>query len=391
MERSQSKSPHDTDQFEQDPEIRKKVPQSDHKDIVDDQPHFSYGLLDPRNPQKFPEAAATNDAVLEGEHILGIEVTVPALAKRCTLGNIDPQHTDGKTDRAAIQDACDSELPPKGAKLVTVRPDPDSIGAMAILELRAKGALPDDSSRLGSEVGFVCGRCGYDHPTGTFCGDLSKILERKNEIAAVDCASRGAWPGPKPLPSRDNPWPDGLKTYSCIGAAVVDKKLTIAERVQIMKQWLISGEEPAGYAEQVANERKDLIRALENKEIEILSSDYNEIIKVNSKHRAATMIGYSYAPIVIARNPEFKHSTGNIGQKYTLCQFELGWVDLPKCIEELNALEENRGGMPEWGGTPTIIGSPQGSPSVLTMHQIETIVTKHILKARKLNPLNYGE
>ena len=136
------------------------------------------------------------------------------------------------------------------------------------------------------------------------------------------------------------------------------------------------------YAEQIINERKDLIRARENKEIKILSSDYNEIIMVDSRHRAATMIGYAYAPVVLARNPEFKHSTGEMGQKYTLCQYDIGWIDLRKCIEELNILEEKMGGMPDWGGSPMIIGSPQGTPSVLTMHQVRNSIIHHILKKR---------
>ena len=184
-------------------------PSSDYTDIVNDQPHFQYGLLDPRNPQKFPEAAATNDTLLKGEHILGIEVTVGALAQRCTLGNIDPQHTDGKHDRAAIQEAYECPLPFQNTLLVTVRPDPDSIGAMAVLELRAQGTIIDSSSILGAEVGYVCGRCGWDHPTGSLCSDLAKISERIEDIASVDCASRGSWPGVKPLPTRENPWPDG--------------------------------------------------------------------------------------------------------------------------------------------------------------------------------------
>lgn len=30
-----------------------------------------------------------------------------------------------------------------------------------------------DSSELGCEAGFVCGRCGWDHPTATLCADLT--------------------------------------------------------------------------------------------------------------------------------------------------------------------------------------------------------------------------
>ncbi len=79
-----------------------------------------------------------------GPNTLGIEVTRDAFAKRCGLGNIDPQHSDGPTDysrqdSSAIEAALTWELPPDGAKLVTLRYDKDAIGAMAVLMLRADG------------------------------------------------------------------------------------------------------------------------------------------------------------------------------------------------------------------------------------------------------------
>ena len=57
-----------------------------------------YGILDPR---KTSEAQANNNTLL-GEKTLGIEVTIPELAVRCKLGNIDPQHSQNK-QQAAIE------------------------------------------------------------------------------------------------------------------------------------------------------------------------------------------------------------------------------------------------------------------------------------------------
>src|SRR5688500_2775611 len=95
---------------------------------------YTYGLL--RNDLS-SEADSHNDALL-GAHTLGIEVTTQALAERCGLGNIDPQHRhDGSS--SAIEDSLTWTLPASGSKLVTLRSDKDSIGAMAVLTLRAKG------------------------------------------------------------------------------------------------------------------------------------------------------------------------------------------------------------------------------------------------------------
>ena len=47
---------------------------------------YTYGLLDPR------AGVAGENLPLLGAATLGIEVTVPELARRCGLGNIDPQH-----------------------------------------------------------------------------------------------------------------------------------------------------------------------------------------------------------------------------------------------------------------------------------------------------------
>ena len=98
---------------------------------------YQYGLIDPR---PIPDAKTANDKLFENPHgVLGIEVTIPAYALRCTLGNIDPQHTDGNKDLAAIELAQTCEIPPSEATMVTVRADLDALGSMALLEYRANG------------------------------------------------------------------------------------------------------------------------------------------------------------------------------------------------------------------------------------------------------------
>jgi hypothetical protein len=112
------------------------------------------------------EADAYN-ATLLNESTLGIEVTAEHLAVLCGLGNIDPQH-NGNRGLSAIEEALTHPLPPDGSRLVTLRLDKDSVGAMAVLRLRHM-CQADNLDRclitwIGAidRLGFVQARA--DHP-----------------------------------------------------------------------------------------------------------------------------------------------------------------------------------------------------------------------------------
>ena len=109
------------------------MPNTHRSSIADLTRVYRYELLDPR-------PGADNRHLL-GACTLGIEITVPNLAAECGLGNIDPQHTASSASRAAIEEAVEAPLPPADACLVTVRPDPDAFGAMAVLAMRATASI----------------------------------------------------------------------------------------------------------------------------------------------------------------------------------------------------------------------------------------------------------
>ena len=134
---------------------------------MNDERHYTYAIATPETLSG-PAAART----------LGIEVTDPVLADACGLGNIDPQHGNrpGPLVPAAIEACLDVALPPDGARLVTIRADADAIGAIALLQLRAQGARPDEPMRA-----------------------------RIAGIAAADRHDRGRWPGPRALPNGQIP------------------------------------------------------------------------------------------------------------------------------------------------------------------------------------------
>src|SRR3989344_810104 len=309
---------------------------------------YQYGLIDPR---PIPEAKASNDKLFENpQGVLGIEVTIPAYAEKCTLGNIDPQHTEGKVDLAAIEVAQTCDVPPSEASMVTVRADLDALGSMALLKYRAKGGeiTPEISSRIEA-------------------------------IATSDKFARGGWPGKSELPNKEKPWPTSgsaseNKNLAPIGARVMDFKVPVADRVKSVEEYLAQGLEPAGYREKVEAERAEMIGAIESGGIKIEVVADGSIAYVESSHRSGTNLGYSQAPIVVAFNPIFKQGPGDPYKKYTICQYDGTWVDLVAVKEELAKLEEG------WGGSPTIIGSPQGKSSEIYKGKIIEIVARHARK-----------
>ncbi len=392
---------------------------------------MKFKTLDPRDPKKVPQAVEQNNKIFRADYrcvcgnawetisthvaicemcgshlsvesgeitphpVLGIEVTIAALAERCNLGNIDPQHTGGDASVAAIEVALTAELPPKDATLVTVRPDLDSVGAMAVLNIR-------------SNIGTV--QHGVEDQDTQYLFDTGVDM-----IATADKFACGEWKS-KLLPTAKQPWDkNDFPETAAIAAAISDHEVPFSTRVGWMEEWLFTRAEPEGYRARVEAERAEMIRAIEEKKIKstiytIVDCDscketligrdnfcsycgipgtevwcqeigkgsgaplLYQIAVVVSTHRFATQLGYSCAPIVICLNPEFRIGEGDPHRKFTICQYQAGYVDLEKVQAELNQLE------PGWGGQPNIKGSPQGTNSTLTVEKILEILEKNLLK-----------
>ncbi len=293
---------------------------------------FNFSVLDPRN---IPAAVEANEKLFSGP-VYGIEVTIPALAKRC-VANLDPQHTGGDASRAAIEDAVMVELPSEGITLVTVRADLDAVGAMAVFSIRAKGE------------------------------GLESAKERINMVATADKFARGGWPGRREVGASD-----GDEQLAAIASAVSNFKVPLSERVAMTEKWLLTGEEPAGYRARVEAERAEIRRAIAAGEIKVSEAANGRIAVVESTHRAATSVGYCLAPVVVARNPAFKLGGGESHVKFTICQFAGGFVDIRTALAALAQRELG------WGGSPTIGGSPQGVSSTLTTDHVVEVVVKHL-------------
>lgn len=307
---------------------------------------YGYALLDPRPT---PGAAEHNDRILgDGSTVLGIEVTVPELAARCGLGNIDPQHLGGHARVAAIEAAFHRTPPTAGTTLVTVRPDADSVGAMALLTYRGENPLPPvrgDGFTVQVDV----------RP--------EKLRVRVRMIADADKEAARPWPGPRPPAAPE----ELVSEVGVAQAAVMNHTIPFTQRVQLMMDWLTGGDFTG----------REEIRARLAEEARTAWADCVPTVRdgvavVVGTHRLATSLGYRLAPVVVATNPAFRFAGGEPHRKHTVCRWNSSVpMDWDGLLAELRSRE------PGWGGSTSIAGSPQGVGSSLTTDVVAALVAKH--------------
>ena len=270
-----------------------------------------------------------------------------ALASHPNFMNIDPQHTGGNIQQSCIMAVYRHEcgnytLPNAGVCYATVRPDLDSVGAMAIAAI----TNTDDEQ--------------YINPAK---------VEQIHQADTLETALKKQW---QPHKLSDNPAAKG--ELAGLASMVSDFKLDLEMRVGFMAMWLCDKPTPflAEYHAKVQKESEALYKALKSGEIKV-SQHPGKICFVQSAHRAATSIGYQYAPVVIAFNPNFPDKVLGKIAKFTICQWGAGYVDLLKVWAELSKIEHG------WGGSPVIGGSPQGVSSKLTPDDVIKVVKRNLI------------
>lgn len=270
---------------------------------------------------------------------LGIEVTEPSTASCCGLGNIDPQHGSGIVSAvpAAIEVCLDYPLPPEGTQLLTVRPDLDALGAMAVLLIRASGLSLH-----------------------------SQLRDRVARIAAADRFDYGPWPGPRALPRTvDEVLEDGNgEALAVLAACVFDATPSLGVRVAAVARWLMEGCLPQNYRTKLRRNANSLLLSLNLGATRVAPSAGGQIATVVSVEPGTLRLGYCLAPVVVALNPAFQFHFGEAGRKYTLARWAEGDADLDHAVALISKLESG------WGGQRGIKGSSQRGPSRLPMERI---------------------
>ena len=199
------------------------------------------------------------------------------MAKLCYY-NLDPQHGCGfpgiKEDKPAIIKVMEKDcikLPLSNDLIGFSRPDPDSIGAAALIVDMFSGE--DKNYKL--------------------CSILNV-----HTIANIDSFFNSGVYHPTELPTKENPWPNGKnEKYSAIAAMCFDINKSIEDKIEEMRKYIKDDIVDESYITSVQNERKKLIENLNNGSIRYDVVD--DICVVYSKDRAATSVAYSKAPIAI--------------------------------------------------------------------------------------------
>ncbi len=271
--------------------------------------------------------------------LIGLEITLSELKNKFTF-NIDPQHTWKKNNKITCLETFKNLLPivsknisDKDLHFFFLKPDLDSISAAAILNIY------------------------LDNPTWIFQEEIS---ERINAIAEYDRHGRNEFP-------IDIKIPRGLFMY------VSGWKNHIDDKINLTKTWILDGTFKGIYKYNRIADKK-IKQSLFNSKIEIIIPE--KVVLVKSINRGACGLGYKYAPITIALNPSYRfgiNSSRVYGKKWIIAQKNDGYLDMSGVLSNLQTLE------PNWGGSPSIIGSPQDKPSKVTKDEIINIVEQKIL------------
>lgn len=271
----------------------------------------------------------------------GVEITIPKLLPEGVINLDHHGPNDGVGTPSAIEQAMTCSLPRSEAVVATIRADADSVGAMAVLSLRARQiAFREDLVRAISTID----RYGSTVEGFEEVKPLTVAIARKAATAKISLPERVAW---------------------------------VAE--------VLSGQRDSADEEVVAlNEEREREHATALAASEVSLAAEGKLAVVVSSHRFATEIGYRHCRLVLAYNPKmpvnFADPSRGTYKKFTFCRYnEFVVVDMKGILFELNALEEARSddGL-TWGGQSNIIGSPQGRDSTLTLEEVTAIITKYL-------------
>lgn len=285
---------------------------------------------------------------------IGIEITEAGLQIE-GVPNLD-HHGKGATSRtssACLQAYYSIALAMKMAEkirngetvtMATIRPDADSVTAMAMLRMRIQ------MENLGKARG----------PNERIL-DAIDALDRKGPQAMVE-------------------YEDLYKETVAIAKKSADFKIPLGQRVEFVQSILDGTVDETEVDRLVAEHKKEFGEA--RKALSVSVTTDGRIAIITGSHGFAMNLGYEKANIVVATNEQMPvmardEKTGQMkasGEKYVkhtvARRNQFVPVDLAGALAELQKME------PGWGGRDDIFGSPQNRNSCLTTKQVVEIVKK---------------
>jgi len=306
--------------------------------------NIKYYQIDLSNIDK--ELETLNNYQDKGYMLMGVEITHHSIIEALHI-SLDPQHDNvSKSNITSIENAFTNrqniiELiqPFNDVLMIFQKPDIDSIGTGSFLTLAINGRFE-------------------------IFGD---ILLRLKAIANSDRHGRKDWNTlDKDLFNCQGFSSQGIpiSLFTYIG----DISIGIDKKINAMTEYLEQGTF-TDEGEYEIKALKKLQNSHNSTKVDIILR--NKLVFVESTYRGAIGLGYTYAPVVIARN-ELYSFDNNIGTKVTIAQYNDNFIDLTNTMIQLNKLESG------WGGSSTIIGSRQTGTCNLDLARIKKIVLSNM-------------
>lgn len=286
---------------------------------------------------------------LRAYFVLGIELTDGDLASLTHL-NIDPQHM-WHSKITAIEYSFNKQenilgllKPFNKIAMVTIRPDVDSIGSMAILSMLLNKELVLEGN----------------------------LILRLKAIAKSDRHGRENW-----KTKREDFF--NFKGHNIFGLPIglmymcSDLRLDIQQKVLKMTTYLKNGifDDIDKYTNLALKNLSDQMRSIK---VNVIVP--NKLIVIESNRGGAIAIGYKMCPVVIAVNDRFRFGLKKnfiIGKKMTIAQYTAGrFVNIPEVQKKLAEMEFG------WAGSDSIIGSPLNGPTKLQIKDVVKVVKKYL-------------
>jgi hypothetical protein len=333
------------------------TPRTQEVSVADSTRRYFFGQL---KTDGSPESNSFNNHWL-GKKTLGIEVTDPALAPRCGLGNIDPQHVVGGGKSSAVERALEWPLPADGSNIVTIRLDKDSLSTMAVFLLGSEGRDHKIDKLLLNWIGALDNapfrQVRDTHP------ELYDMFKGARHTDAINVIAKGH--GNEPLAAR-------VKAV----ANILTGEMPASELAALVAQF-DRWRENRSYA----SETFEPVKFCGNVALYREPRRYDDVRSYANPRHA----------VVVINDPERYTSQGGLQDRWCVVRQEepVKVFDRAGFEVAINAAEAAARGLTQaecikqslvWGGTKNLVVSPQGAArgTKLTECQILELARRHL-------------
>jgi hypothetical protein len=289
---------------------------------------------------------------------IGFEITNDLISQYLDI-NIDPQHNFDQNTKTTCVEELINLLPKlyeqtknRRIWLFFLKTDLDSIAAATILYLYFSKSINIENPVISERIFNIANYDRHGRKWEPKLFDNKVDLDKESELC--ECIK--------------------FKIPRGLFMLISGWKNTLDHKISTMRDWILTGTfKEIDFYNQMATE--NFKEALSSSKIEIISPD--KLVFVRSNKRGACGIGYQFAPVVIAMNPSFRFGFGDsrvYGRKWAIAQCDSGFIPMSEILNSVLELE------PGWGGSETIIGSPQLTPSRISKDDIVEITSDVVKK-----------